>query len=191
MYYFIILVIYAYSNFNKITTGEIFQSSIIQKDSDKYSLQQYENMNIHGHRLYNKHRYKILEQYNKIKSHIHKLENLNLNYSLNGIRFQNRSLSYPNSYLSYTYSENEMKESSIYHQYHNNSMNRNNTIIPVTDLERNGKSTCTFIGANCLAERIKYSLVKKYIHSNDSVLEVFISNQSLHRYDNQCIVLFI
>ena len=44
--------------------------------------------------------------------------------------------------------------------------------VPMTESERNGSLSCTFLAAHCPMERVEHNLVRKFIDADDTVLEV-------------------
>jgi len=123
--------------------------AVIRSDAPRVSGDQ-----VQLYRSYKKQKKKAAEQSGlRTRSQVHRLVSMNEEYSMNGTRFEKRTLPFPNKHLSFS-----------------NFVNK--SVIPLTDSEMTGHAKCSFIGASCGMERIEHSLVQKFIKFNDSVLEV-------------------
>lgn len=110
-----------------------------QIDSGKY--RKFENMQLN-----------LRNQKKKIKEKQDKAARLNMQYSINGTRFCEKSLPFPNDFLSVS--------------------SFKGSVVPISEAEHKGSSKCSFLGAVCPTEATEHSLVDRYLTSDDTVLEV-------------------
>lgn len=94
----------------------------------------------------------LRNQKKKIKEKQDKAARLNMQYSMNGTRFCEKSLPIPNDFLSMT--------------------SYKGSVVPIGEAERKGFAKCSFLGAVCPTESTEHSLVDRYLTPSDSVLEV-------------------
>lgn len=94
----------------------------------------------------------LRNQKKKIKEKQNKAALLNLQYSMNGTRFCEKSFPFPNDFLSVT----------AFTSY----------VIPISDAEKKGSLKCSFLGAVCPTEATEHTLVDRFLNPDDTVLEV-------------------
>lgn len=141
---------------SKYVIGQINREALRnQKQVDSGKYRKFEAMQLN-----------LRNQKKKLKEKQGKAARLDLQYSMNGTRFCEKSLQFPDEFLSVS--------------------SYKGGVVPISEAERRGSLKCTFLGAVCPTEAAEHSLVNSYLNQNDTVLEVYKIS-----YASKTIMLFL
>jgi len=104
----------------------------------------------------------LRNQKKKIKEKEDKAARQNMQYSMNGTRFCEKSLQFPNDFLSVS--------------------SFKGSVVPIGEAERKGFAKCSFLGAVCPTEATEHSVVDHYLTPVDTVLEVIFQKEFFITY---------